>query len=75
MTTGHIASRLAELCRRELFGPAGGAADGVGRPPGSWSQAADFYNAECSRLSIVARTGEDVAKLIGGAAIAPRAVP
>lgn len=30
------------------------------RARGSWSQASDFYNAARSRLSIVARTGEDI---------------
>jgi len=34
------------------------------RARGSQSRASDFYNAACRQLSSVARTGEDVAKLV-----------
>ena len=65
MTSGQIASRRVELCGQGQFEPAGGRCRPVsGRPLGSQSRASDFSNAACSRLSIVARSDDDVAKLV-----------
>ena len=67
MTSGQIASRRVELCGQGQFEPAGGALpSGVGPPMGLAVASVRFL--QCSALSAqycrVARSGDDVAKLV-----------